>query len=66
MLHYLFKRNIQSYQTLQQVKKFYKDVTVEPYKNDTHPLHKYAIKLDNKLVKTPNKHVLASIFRKLI
>jgi len=57
----IIKRGISTFQTLQQIKKFYKNVSLEKFENPPFKEHKYVIKLDGKQVKTPNKHILASI-----
>ncbi len=51
-------RGITTSQTLQQIKKFYKEVSIEPNPNPAFENHRYLIKLDDKTVKTPNKHIL--------
>lgn len=56
----VFKRGISSFQTLQQIKKFYKNVNLENFADAPKENHKYIIKLDNKIVKTPNKNTLAA------
>jgi len=59
-LTYLVKRGVSSFQTLQLVKKFYKNVTLENFANAPFQNHKYIVKLDGRNVKTPNKNVLAT------
>jgi len=61
-LTYLVKRGVSSFQTLQLVKKFYKNVTLENFADAPFQNHKYIVKLDGRNVKTPNKNVLASNF----
>ena len=43
----------------QNMKRFYKESTYTPNPNPSHPLHKYLIKLDDKTMKTPYRHLLA-------
>jgi len=54
------KRGVSSFQTLQLVKKFYKNVTLESFNNAPFQNHKYIVKLDGRQVKTPNKNTLAT------
>lgn len=56
----LLQKSITTTQTLQQIKKFYKNVNLEPNQTPAFDHHRYVIKLDGKNVKTPNKNVLAS------
>lgn len=43
----------------QNMKRFYKESTFSVNPSPVHPLHKYLIKLDDKTMKTPYRHVLA-------
>jgi len=54
------RRSFGTYQTIQHVKKFYKNVTLEDFASAPYAHQKYIIKLDGRNVKTPNKNVLAS------
>ena len=42
------------------LKKFYKKATVEKLENPPNPTHKFTIKLDNRTVRTPQRHIIAT------
>lgn len=59
------KRNMSTLGSVNRIRKFYKEATFELNPNPVHPKHKYLIKLDDKTIKTPNKHILCGKYEKL-
>ena len=54
-----FFSNTSGVTNLNHLKKFYKRATFEKIAQAPHAKHKYAIKLDGKTIRTPNRHALA-------
>ncbi|CAD8194222.1 unnamed protein product [Paramecium pentaurelia] len=58
IIRFRFSEQVQVQQP-KQLKRFYKEATVEMATNPTNPYHQWLVKLDGKTVKTPYKNTLA-------
>lgn len=59
LTHTTLRKLSQNISQPQNMRRFYKESTFIENPHPYHPLHKYIIKLDNKTMKTPYRHLLA-------